>query len=500
MLPDLSPYQTPQASSDALPRGWRTSIIVKLLLGVGVVLGLAAMFPIGGPRGVMIPEGSVWNGQEVIAEFSFPINRSEAAYAKEVDSAISAVPPVFSVDVRSEDVCIREVSATIDLARTDGLPGALSSSNPEATVGLNVALAAARGVTPERGEVNLLVTQCANFLAGAYRHGVIDVSKTELHSATVISRIGHNETVHPIDSIFDVDELAARLNAFLENQHTSEPLRELAVRATRVYVQANFRFDTAATAIDRRDASAAVPRTSGMVARGERIIARGERVDGAALERLNAWHAANTIRGEEHGGAQFAGAAVQMLLIVLLVVFYLFTLRRKLLADSQQLLIFALIVIFEALLAFASMRFGGGLPVEYLIVIPVAAMLGTILFDSRTGFFLGVVVSLIAAGIRGGDYIVALGAIAAAGLAAYTVRDIRSRTQLFKSIGYIFLGYGFTIIASALERDTPVGRLGLESAFALLNAVFSPVLTYALLIVFERVFNLTSDLDRKSVV
>lgn len=494
MLPDLSPYQSPQASSDALPLGWRTNVVVKLLLGFVVVLGLAAMFPIGGPRGVMIPEGSVWNGQEVIAEFSFPINRSDAAYSREVDSATAAVPPVFSVDARTEEVCIREVSETIDLVRTNGQPAEISSSNPDATVSLNVALAAARGVTPERSEVSLLVTSCADFLADAFRHGVIDVSKTELHSAAIVSRIGHNETIHPIDSIFDVDEIAARLNAFLENRHTSEPLRELAVRAARAYVQANFRFDTAATAIDERYTSAAVPRTSGIVARGERIIARGERVDGAALERLNAWHAANTIRGEEHSGAQFAGAAVQMLLIVLLVVFYLFTLRRKLLADSQQLLIFALIVIFEALLAFASMRFGGGLPIEYLIVVPVAAMLGTILFDSRTGFFLGVVASLIAAGIRGGDYIVALGAIAAAGLAAYTVRDIRSRTQLFKSIGYIFLGYGFTIIASALERDTPTGRMGLEFAFALLNAVFSPVLTYALLIVFERGFNLTSDL------
>ncbi|HZV12623.1 MAG TPA: HDIG domain-containing protein, partial [Candidatus Kapabacteria bacterium] len=192
--------------------------------------------------------------------------------------------------------------------------------------------------------------------------------------------------------------------------------------------------------------------------------------------------------------SKYFGAVCYLLLLGILTAFYLFSLRKRLLADNQQLTIIVLILLFESALAFLSMRFGNIFPVEYLIVVPTAAMLCTILFDSRTGFFFAVVAALLVAGIRGGDYSFGLAALVAGGMAAFTVRDLRSRTQLFRSIGYIFLGYVITIASTALERSDPLSRVWQEIAFAGINAVVSPVFTYAILIVFERVFRLSSDL------
>ena len=57
----------------------------------------------------------------------------------------------------------------------------------------------------------------------------------------------------------------------------------------------------------------------------------------------------------------------------------------------------------------------------------------SIVFDSRLGFYGTIVIALIAGGLRGNDYAFAVMNIVAGGLAAYTVRDIKNRNQIFRS-------------------------------------------------------------------
>ena len=56
-------------------------------------------------------------------------------------------------------------------------------------------------------------------------------------------------------------------------------------------------------------------------------------------------------------------------------------------------------------------------PVELLILVPVASMLLTIMFDSRIGFYSTVVCALIVGGLRGNDYVIAVMNIIAGGQA-----------------------------------------------------------------------------------
>jgi putative nucleotidyltransferase with HDIG domain len=181
-------------------------------------------------------------------------------------------------------------------------------------------------------------------------------------------------------------------------------------------------------------------------------------------------------------------------IIVSLFVLYVKFIRRRVYKDNAQLLLISLILIFPALLAYASVLIRTAFPLEYLILIPVTSMLLTVLFDSRTGFYGTVIAALLVAGIRGNDYNVALAGLSAGAFAAYTVRDLRSRSQLFKSIGFIFLGYFIAIAALSFERGTPLPELGIELAAAAANALISPVLTLAAVFLVELVFDTMSDL------
>jgi putative nucleotidyltransferase with HDIG domain len=121
-------------------------------------------------------------------------------------------------------------------------------------------------------------------------------------------------------------------------------------------------------------------------------------------------------------------------------------------------------------------------------------MIFTIVFDSRVGFYLTVILSLIIGALRGNDYTFMAMNFIAGGLSVYTVRDIKNRTQIFRSFLYILVGYTASILAFGLERFAPIDSMLIELAFAASNALISPVLTYGLLIFFERLFNITTDL------
>ena len=121
-------------------------------------------------------------------------------------------------------------------------------------------------------------------------------------------------------------------------------------------------------------------------------------------------------------------------------------------------------------------------------------MLLTIIFDSRIGFYTTVVISIIVGALRGNDYVFAVTNIVAGGLAAYTVRDIKNRTQIYRSFLYILLGYFLSILAFGLERFDSVYEMLAGFSFAAFNALISPVLTYGLIIFVEKLFNLTTDL------
>lgn len=74
------------------------------------------------------------------------------------------------------------------------------------------------------------------------------------------------------------------------------------------------------------------------------------------------------------------------------------------------------------------------------------------------------------------------------------MRDIKNRAQIFRSLIFILSGYIITIIAFGLERYSSLIDMGNEAIFAFVNSTISPVLTYGLLIFFERIFKVTTDL------
>jgi putative nucleotidyltransferase with HDIG domain len=245
----------------------------------------------------------------------------------------------------------------------------------------------------------------------------------------------------------------------------------------------------------RESARASVPRSQGVVAEGEVIVATGERISEPVRLKLSSFQRSRQLREEdEHTVGRLLGNVGHVAILIGLLVLFLYNFRRRIFYDNLQLGIILATLMLIAFMSYLSMSVHTAWPVEFLILVPLLSMLFAILFDSRTAFYLTVITCFIVAGIRGNDYALAIACLSAGVLAAYTVRDIKSRTQLFRSIAFSMLGYTLAIVALGLERGDSAADVAVRLSFAAVNAIISPVLTFALIWLIESIFGVTTDL------
>lgn len=171
--------------------------------------------------------------------------------------------------------------------------------------------------------------------------------------------------------------------------------------------------------------------------------------------------------------------------------------RKKFFYDNLSLLIISITLIFSSFLSWISIQFSFGYPVEYLIFIPALSMLTAVVFDSRTAFYVTFTMSLLLAGIRGNDYAAGTTMIFSGTLAAYTVKDIQNRTQMFQSMFYIFLGLAISILVFSAQKSIDWNFTLQKLGIALINSALSPLFTFGLIIILERLSPITTDLKIK---
>jgi hypothetical protein len=200
---------------------------------------------------------------------------------------------------------------------------------------------------------------------------------------------------------------------------------------------------------------------------------------------------------DSYGALYYIGNFGHSAMILSILIVYLLILRKRVITDNVELSILMASMVFIAMLSWLSIEIVSDLPLQYLIFIPAISMLIAIVFDSRTAFVSTVTMSLLMAGIRGNDYITATQMIFVGMLASYTVRDIQNRTQMYQSIFFIFMGFFISILVFSAESNTENIDLLKSMSMALICSIISPLITFGLLFIIERLPNISTDLQIK---
>jgi putative nucleotidyltransferase with HDIG domain len=131
---------------------------------------------------------------------------------------------------------------------------------------------------------------------------------------------------------------------------------------------------------------------------------------------------------------------------------------------------------------------------SYLVPTTISSMLLGILFDTGVGFVGTVIIALLLGGISGFDYFFIMMTLFVGLVAIYSVTHIRTRNQIFKAILFIIFAYVLSVFTFGILRyENMDDILKIIFYYIIPNAILSPFITYMILGLFERLFDITTD-------
>ncbi len=439
--------------------------------------------------------GYTWTSEKLQAEYTFPIYKSNQEYQAELRIARESTSPVFLLDQSKEAILLEKVNSLLD---------SLQNITAESNKLLDEPLSD-RAIKPflqlnqnqRINKIRKLKRELNKFINDVYRNGFVNVNLERIEHNEVIVRIPPNRE-YPLQKsgLTDRGLYLDNIRAFASKEF--EKSVDLVIEILSKDAQPNLSFSEELTEQARQVAEKSVPKTSGLIRKGEVIVNQGEILTDEVIPIIKSYHTSRQMRRYDAISFTAAlGSIGHSMIIYSIVILYLIYIRKKIFNDNFQLAVISSLLVFVSAMAWASVELQFIEPIEYLIFLPALSMLAAIIFDSRTAFYVTVAMALMIAGIRGNDYSTGTAMLFAGTLAAYTVRDIQSRTQIFRSMFSIFIGLSIAIIVFGLERSLEFDVILSRLVFSLFNAALAPVITFGALFILERISNIATDLRIK---
>jgi putative nucleotidyltransferase with HDIG domain len=272
-------------------------------------------------------------------------------------------------------------------------------------------------------------------------------------------------------------------------------------------VRPTVRVNNRITSDRRREAAEQVPEVSGKVIKDTEIVRKHQEVTPEIAQKLHSLHVAmERMEGgaeKRRENAAYAGRVILLLITLCFLAFYMKRYRPTIVANPKRLIALCIVVLLQILtlrlgtqylpLLFKAMDVSAAMP-EYLIPITMSALLCTILFGMQVSALVSLFVGIYFAVVAGFNHYFFLYAFLNSVVAAFLNYRIRYRWHFFKAIPPMTL-VSVAIIAVWQMMSWRFGVTFLVNAvFAFAGIVASVFMTMVLSPLFERLFDITTDM------
>ena len=478
---------------------WRERLLhhgSRLLL----LLAAAALVPLLFPRSPLprfshLEEGMVAD-EDVIAEISFPVRKSDERLREERREAERSVAPIFQLRPALADTSVRHAERLFAALDSVDRGRGVDSAAIREVVGRY-------GVDPTPEQVALLSDPSRR---AALRSALIEAFRELLPRGVVptsqlVEVTGDRALVRgpQRDRRVDVDSLVPLGRYYqLAGERAPESLRAEGLGLYQTLVvgltEPTLLLDRASTEAARQQARQAVETDAGHVLEGERIVTAHERVGATEVQKLRAYRSALSASGRvdtEGGLLRGLGAALYALLLLGLLAGVMLFFREDVYRDMRAFLIVTGLTV--VVLTGASLAADTATP-SALVPVALAALVVGTLYDG----LLAVAVAAIVAGLLLGQppYAGTAGpflTLAAGAAAAFGVRGVRRRTDAWIVIASITAAYALGGLSLALLRTLPIGEALAIAGWGTANATACTLLAVGVLLpVLERVTGITT--------
>jgi hypothetical protein len=471
---------------------------VAVLLGLVVLVQL--LFPVASVPDFPVLERGMVPEQDVIAQVTFPLPKSEIELRQEQEEAARSVPPIFHYDSSAVTAMLGDVGtfvAYLDSAADAGgsdltvraqMREVLSSYGLPSTDDHIALLRAENTRRALRGSLERAIR--AELPAGIAHTTQLD----ETRSGQLRIVRGTSDQLVARDSVLTQTrffELAARHVPWSAPAGLTEMQRLALIR----FFEPSIRLNAVATDTARAHARAAVPVTKGTVMRGERIVAAHEQVRDADLERLQVYRdflvASGALDEGESGFAREAGSLIINLSLLSIFAGLLFFYRQSVYQNYRHVLVVALLM--AVVIAAAAVIAGTAAPVQ-LVPIAFAALVVAMLWDGRMALNMSLVLALLlGAQTPFLSFSSHLTLVIGGAAAALSVRVVRRRAQGLMLGAVVAIAYALLAVALGLVRGYSGDEVLLSSAWGAVNGIGSALLALGFMPLFEAFTRITTD-------
>ncbi|HEX9950539.1 MAG TPA: HDIG domain-containing protein, partial [Rubricoccaceae bacterium] len=232
--------------------------------------------------------------------------------------------------------------------------------------------------------------------------------------------------------------------------------------------------------------------TAGRVLRSTTLIRRGDVVTPDKADQLRSLGLAQRDRSGVSWVQTVLGRALLVLAALVPFLLFLRLLRPNIYGDTRTFVLVVL-VLGSVVAAYAAAGIAGG-ETRFAVPVALAVVLLTIAFDSRVGSFATITLALLGGLVFGFDFEFLFATLIVGVLAVFSVRDVKSRSQLLASAGLIAVAYGVIVVGYALLRAEPFTDRFAGEALAAAASALLLLLAAPLLWGIERAFGVTTDL------
>lgn len=456
--------------------------------------------------------GTIWSNEDLIATFTFPIYKNEKILEKEKSDVANSVIPVF-IDFESGYSSRKDSLKSYLNVLTNYLKEKANADKPDeeylsATKNLlnlkiadeqwNYLLKFYKGeAKDEIKDYNGFVSSLQKDIAEILKNQIINYKREELFSNKIAIKKPDSkiQKIESADKVITTQEAVSKFESKLVKYANDYNLRIAASEIAKNFLKENLYFNKELTDLEIQNRIEQIPKTIGIVKENERIISKHEPITDLSKQKLDSYKKVRLDRiGVDDYFTQKIGKVLSVIVLMVILGFYLFYFRKDIFNNNLKLALVSSLIVLVCFFAFMSMKLKVNSPIELLIFISVASILLTIIFDSRLAFYVTVITTFLVSAIRGGDYTIAFISFCGSVLAIYSVRDIKNRSQIFRSFFFILGGYIVAVLSIGLDRSEGFTKIAVDIAYIGVNAVMSPVIAYGLLIFYERVFKITTDL------
>jgi cyclic-di-AMP phosphodiesterase PgpH len=494
------------------------NLLIKTFIGLFTLISISFFLPNYKSIDTDIEIGTVWSSEDLIAPFSFPIYRDENEYDKEKKDVIKNIPPVF-IEIDKNLLELKD-SISLFFVSLESLFTKASNLDKNNEVGINSEKvqkekdATGLDLSPDNWQVfyryfrneykaqnsitypNFKVYVKQNIIDFS-NNRIINLDKSKINNREISIKVNKEKLLHieSLDKVFDKKSIINEIRGKYSNLFKDSILSDISFQIANYYIKEDLIYNKELTDLEIQNRIEQIPRTIGLVRENERIVSKHDPITNLTKLKLDSF---KKVRLENIGVQdyfkQIVGKIMTIFILLLILTLFLYYIRYDIFNNNLQLSLISSLILLVSFVSFLSLKLTINAPVELLIFVSVASILLTIIFDSRLAFFVIVVICLLIAAIRGGDFTVVFVSFSGSVLAIFSVRDIKNRSQIFRSFYFILGGYTIAILANGFDRFESIQKISINLLYGGINAIMSPIIAYGLLIFYEKVFRITTDL------